>query len=199
MNMMKKVVTILAALILVFGIAGCGNSEEASEDTQEEIATEETNDGKTFLAEDLVTIEEMSEITGVPIVDIKLWDNDFMGLLGATYLGEEDEHDGFNLNCYQQAYCGAAEEEVEHPEISGSVKQEYEDKKLRTEESGDMEVVEGLGQDAFYDTVLKNLYVLYNDEIYLEVNDDYSDDPATQKEIAIKIAEKAIESLDKKL
>ncbi len=59
--------------------------------------------------------------------------------------------------------------------------------------------MEGLGQEAFYDTVLETLYVLYNDEIYLEVNDDYSDDPATQKEMAIKIAEKAIESLDKKL
>ncbi|MGI6766232.1 MAG: hypothetical protein ACOX4R_03320 [Lentihominibacter sp.] len=199
MNLMKKIVTVLAVLTLAFGVAGCGNSEEAGEGTQEEIVTEETNDGKTFLAEDLVTIEEMSEITGVPIVDIKLWDNDFMGLLGATYLGEEDEYDGFKLNCYQQAYCGAAYEDVEHPEISGSVKQEYEDRKLGAEESGDLEVVESLGQEAFYYTVLETLYVLYNDDIYLEVNDDYSDDPATQKEMAIKIAEKAIKSLDEKL
>lgn len=200
MNLMKKIVTVLIVLILSFSIAGCGDAkEEVGEGAQEETATEETNDGKMFYAEDLVTMEEMSEITGVDIVDINLWDNDFMGLLGGTYLGEEDEHDGFKLNCYQQPYCGAAEEEMEHPTISGSVKQEYEEGKLSAEKNGAMEAVEGLGQDAYYDTNKRTLYVLYNDEYYLEVADDYSNDPVTQKEMAIKIAEKALESLDEKL
>lgn len=62
-----------------------------------------------------------------------------------------------------------------------------------------MEAVEGLGQDAYYDTNWGTLYVLYNDEYYLEMADDYSNDPVTQKEMAIKIAEKAVESLDEKL
>ena len=43
------------------------------------------------------------------------------------------------------------------------------------------------------------MYVLYNDEYYLEVRDNYFDDPATHKAMAIKIAEKAVERLSEKL
>lgn len=200
MNLMKKFLIILAVLALASGIAGCGNGEEkTSEETQEEIVTEETNKGKLFLAEDLVTMEEMSEITGITIVDIKLWDNDFMGLLGGTYLAEEDAYNGFKIECYQQPYRGVAEEDIGHPTIDDSIKKQYEDRKLSAEKNGSLEIVEGLGQEAYYNTALTTLYVLYNDEYYLEVSDRYSVDPAIQKEMSIKIAEKAVKSMDEKL
>ncbi|HHW95315.1 MAG TPA: hypothetical protein GX736_05270 [Mogibacterium sp.] len=93
-------------------------------------------------------------------------------------------------------YC---EMNVEHPTIGDSIKKQYEDRKQRSEESGDLEVVEGLGQEAFYDTTFKTLYVLYNDEYYFEVTDKYSADPATKKSIAIKIAEKAVKSITERI
>ena len=139
----------LLVLIYVFGIAGCGKVKEgvsesvrekiitgeAKEEIQDEIVTEDTNKGvqeevvtegqtggKIFYAEDLVTIEEMSAITGVPIVDITLWDNDFYGMLGATYYPEKDEDDGVCLICNQQAYRGAADEDVARSIFSADVK-----------------------------------------------------------------------------
>ncbi len=205
MNLVKKVAAVLAVLILIFGIAGCGNvKEKAGEEVQEKTSTAETSnekmsDGKIFHAEDLVTMEEISTITGVPIVDIKHWDNDYTGLLGATYLVEKDGYDGFTLNCYQQSYRAAADDDVTHPVFGPEVKGDYEKRKRIVEESGSLEVVEGLGQEAYYDNVQYILYVLYNDEYYLEVRDNYFDDPATHKAMAIKIAEKAVERLSEKL
>lgn len=162
-------------------------------------SSEKKTNGKTFLAEDLVTRDEISEITGVTIVDIKLWDNDYMGLLGATYLVKEGGSDGFTLNCYQQSYCGATNDDVEHPVLGNSVKEEYERLKSTAEKNNFLEVVEGLGQDAYYNNGRDTLHVLYNDDYYLEVRDNCLDDPAKKKEIHIKIMKKALDSLAKKL
>ena len=171
----------------------------ADKTISEGASSEKKADIKTFLAEDLVTREEISEITGVTIVDIKLWDNDYMGLLGATYLVKKGGSDGFTLNCYQQPYCGATNDDVEHPVLGNSVKEEYERVKSTAEKNNFLEAVEGLGQDAYYNTGRDTLHVLYNDDYYLEVRDNCLDDPAKKKEIHIKIMKKALESLAKKL
>ena len=225
MNLIKKIAAILIVLTFTCSIASCGNTKEkTNEETQKQTSSKEASsgkssagktsadktisekassekkaDGKTFLAEDLVTREEIAEITGVPIVDIKLWDNDYMGLLGATYLVKEGGSDGFTLNCYQQPYCGATNDDVEHPVLGNSVKEEYERVKNTAEKNNFLEVVEGLGQDAYYNTGRDTLHVLYNDDYYLEVRDNCLDDPAKKKEIHIKIMKKALESLAKKL
>lgn len=210
MNLIKKIGAALIVLILTFGIVGCGNGKEKTSDrgkeqtsskqmSTKETSAEKTKDGKTFLAEDLVTREEVSTITGVPIVDIKLWDNDFLGLLGATYLIKKDGYDGFTLNCYQQPYRGAAKEDVEHPVFGRGVKEDYEKGKRIAKENDFWEEVEGLGQDAYYDNVGHVLYVLYNDDYYLEVRDNCLDDPVTKKETHIKIMKKALERLYEKL
>jgi|GEM_PF-6912171 len=171
----------------------------ADKTISEGASSEKKADIKTFLAEDLVTGEEISEITGVTIVGIKLWDNDYMGLLGATYLVKKGGSDAFTLNCYQQPYCGATNDDVEHPVLGNSVKEEYERVKSTAEKNNFLETVEGLGQDAYYNTGRDTLHVLYNDDYYLEVRDNCLDDPAKKKEIHIKIMKKALESLAKKL
>lgn len=210
MNLIKKIITVSIVGSLIFSIAGCGNTKEkASQEVQkqtsakenskktdaEELADKKTDDGKTFLAEDLVTREEVSAMTGVSIVDIKLWDNDYLGLLGATYLVKKDGYDGFTLNCYQQPYRGAAKDDVPHPVFGRGVKDDYEKGKRIAKENNFFEAVEGLGQDAYYDNVGYVLHVLYNDDYYLEVRDNCLDDPAAKKETHIKIMEKALERL----
>lgn len=210
MNLIKKIITVSIVGSLIFSIAGCGNTKEkASQEVQkqtsakensketkaEETADKKTDDGKTFLAEDLVTREEVSAMTGVSIVDIKLWDNDYLGLLGATYLVKKDGYDGFTLNCYQQPYRGAAKDDVPHPVFGRGVKDDYEKGKRIAKENDFFEAVEGMGQDAYYDKVGYVLYVLYNDDYYLEVRDNCLDDPAIKKEMHIKIMEKALERL----
>ena len=210
MNLIKKIITVSIVGSLIFSIAGCGNAKEkASQEVQkqtsakenskktdaEELADKKTDDGKTFLAEDLVTREEVSAMTGVSIVDIKLWDNDYLGLLGATYLVKKDGYDGFTLNCYQQPYRGAAKDDVPHPVFGRGVKDDYEKGKRIAQENNFFEAVEGLGQDAYYDNVGYVLHVLYNDDYYLEVRDNCLDDPAAKKETHIKIMEKALERL----
>lgn len=210
MNLIKKIITVSIVGSLIFSIAGCGNAKEkASQEVQkqtsakenskktdaEELADKKTDDGKTFLAEDLVTREEVSAMTGVSIVDIKLWDNDYLGLLGATYLVKKDGYDGFTLNCYQQPYRGAAKDDVPHPVFGRGVKDDYEKGKRIAKENNFFEAVEGLGQDAYYDNVGYVLHVLYNDDYYLEVRDNCLDDPAAKKETHIKIMEKALERL----
>lgn len=209
MKHIKFTVLAMIVLLLIFGITGCGDakekeSEEKQEQMSAETSTEQTstemiNEGKMFHAEDLITMEEMSAITGVTIVDLKLWDNDFDGLLGATYLVEKDGYDGFTLNCFQQPYRGAANDDVGHPVIGRRVKEEYEKHKNIVREGNDLDVVEGMGQDAYYDNVRNILYVLYNDDYYLEVRDNYFDDPVKHKETAIKIMQKALERLSEKL
>ena len=215
MILTKKVTAALAVLILAFCAAGCGSvKEKTDEGLQEKTSAPETSvaeastvepvdekvrDGKTFHAEDLITMEEMSAITGVSIVDTKLWDNDYMGLLGATYLVEKGGSDGFTLNCYQQPYCGASNDDVQHPVLGSSVKEEYERGKEIVEKAGGLEIIEGLGQEAYYNNGRDVLHVLYNDDYYLEIRDNYLDDPAAHKETALKIAEKAIERLSEKL
>lgn len=210
MNLIKKIITVSMVGSLIFSIAGCGNAKEkASQEVQkttsakensketkaEETADKKTDDGKTFLAEDLVTREEVSAMTGVSIVDIKLWDNDYLGLLGATYLVKKDGYDGFTLNCYQQPYRGAAKDDVPHPVFGRGVKDDYEKGKRIAKENNFFEAVEGMGQDAYYDNVGYVLHVLYNDDYYLEVRDNCLDDPTIKKEMHIKIMEKALERL----
>ena len=200
MNIVKRIAVTLLVLILTFSITGCGNvKEKTSERVSDKTSAEEKKDGKTFQAEDLVSMDEMSTITGVSIVDTKLWDNDYLGLLGATYLVEKDGYDGFDLNCYQQSYRGVANDDIGHPVFSDSVKTEYEEHKKIIEDNGCMEAVEALGQDAYYDTSQHTLHILYNDDYYIKVSDDYSDDPVTRKETAIKIAKKALNRLSEKL
>ena len=225
MKLIKKITAILIVLIFICSIVTCGNTKEkTNEEAQKQTSSKEASSGKssagktsadktisekassekkaavkTFLAEDLVTREEIAEITGVPIVDIKLWDNDYMGLLGATYLVKEGGSDGFTLNCYKKIYCGATNDDVEHPVLGNSVKEEYERVKNTAEKNNFLEVVEGLGQDAYYNTGRDTLHVLYNDDYYLEVHDNCLDDPAKKKEIHIEIMKKALESLAKKL
>ncbi|AVM69568.1 hypothetical protein C3V36_10140 [Lachnospiraceae bacterium oral taxon 500] len=210
MNLIKKIITVSMVGSLIFSIAGCGNAKEkASQEVQkttsakensketkaEETADKKTDDGKTFLAEDLVTREEVSAMTGVSIVDIKLWDNDYLGLLGATYLVKKDGYDGFTLNCYQQPYRGTAKDDVPHPVFGRGVKDDYEKGKRIAKENNFFEAVEGMGQDAYYDNVGYVLHVLYNDDYYLEVRDNCLDDPTIKKEMHIKIMEKALERL----
>ena len=210
MNLIKKIITVSIVGSLIFSIAGCGNTKEkGSQEVQKQTSAKEnsketktektddkkTDDGKTFLAEDLVTREEVSAMTGVSIVDIKLWDNDYLGLLGATYLVKKDGYDGFTLNCYQQPYRGAAKDDVQHPVFGRGVKDDYEKGKRIATENNFFEAVEGLGQDAYYDNVGYVLHVLYNDDYYLEVRDNCLDDPAAKKETHIKIMEKALERL----
>ena len=220
MKLIKKIAAVLLILTFTFSIEACGNAKEntneeaqkqtfskeasanktsADETTSEGASSKKKVDGKTFLAEDLVTREEIAEITGLTIVDVKLWDNDYLGLLGATYLTEKDRDHGFTLNCYQQPYRGVAKDDIKHPVFSDKVKDEYESRKHTAEEANVLEVVEGLGQDAYYDTDWNKLYVLYNDDYYLDISDNCLNPSAQKKEIHIKIMKKALESLAKKL
>ncbi|NLL62728.1 MAG: hypothetical protein GX241_00540 [Ruminococcaceae bacterium] len=205
MNLIKKIVATLLVLVLAFSFTGCG--KKAQEDSnkngkQEKVTTEEKKDKKEvkkILAEELVTKEEMSAITGFEIETIDLYDNDFLGLLGGNYRPANEKRKGFTLYCYQQPYCGAANDDVDHPEFNRTVKAEYEKYKSWRVENKTLEVVEDLGQDAFWDTAGDTLFVLYNDDYYLNITDNVSKDSATKKAISIKIAEKAVESLSEKV
>lgn len=64
MNIVKRIAVTLLVLILTFSITGCGNvKEKTSERVSDKTSAEEKKDGKTFQAEDLVSMDEMSTIT----------------------------------------------------------------------------------------------------------------------------------------
>lgn len=191
---MKKISLIIMVILLIFVTAGCSSGEKSDTDknTTKKSVTKEGKQKKSNIidAEELLPKEDVEKVLGIEIKYSKHEDNKSLGMSGIIYYNEDSEKSVW-IHCFQQPAVPKGDDY--------DVKQQYKENYESTAGLNRAEVLQDLGDEAYYDDIVSNINVRIGDYSF-KISNSLSDSSFKEKkEMEIQLAKIVEENLKKKL
>ncbi|RRD94190.1 hypothetical protein EII17_09535 [Clostridiales bacterium COT073_COT-073] len=203
---MKKNHLVFLAILLIAILTSCSSTKKENSDktdkndssTKQEQPVTKENPEKTIKsqnnnlidAEELLPKEEVEKVLGIEIKNVKHRNNETLGMSGMDYYNEDREQSVW-FHCFQQPAV---------PNGSDfNVKKQYQENKENAIKFESAEMLDDLGDDAYYAKMDKKVCILMGDYSF-GIADSLSDlDEDGRKENAMKLAKIIETNLKKKL